>query len=426
MMRAAILCFGVAVCLIGFAPTVLRAQKSDTNEVKYESPRIQGLAKQLAKRNGNALEEFWKDMQGNAPLVEPIGEDDQKRWITFVWRGDQETRDVVILGDIPTSDATKWKLRRLGETDVWFKTSRIPKDARFGYAYGVNGGPFRPDPLNPRVFAHRSVAELADAPPQPWIIERPNVPVGTLSKHVIPSKILNEDRSIAVYTPPGYASSPSACGLLVVFDGETYGSKADALVPTPTIIDNLLAAKKIPPLVAVLVDSQTTRGRDLLCSTPFVDFLTQELVPWVRTKYRVSEEPSNVIVAGSSDGGLCAAYTAWKYPNIFGNVLSQSGNFPYVPNPRPGANIYTREYGWLTRQFVITPCLHLRFYLEVGTLESGPVVNPVAEHRRLRDVLEAKGYAVTYSEFSGGHDYLTWRNSLGDGLIALVGFGFGK
>src|SRR5262249_8979379 len=145
------------------------------------------------------------------------------------------------------------------------------------------------------------------------------------------------------------------------------------------------------------------------------------LVPWVRTKYRVNEEPAQVVLAGSSDGGLCAAYTAWRHPKVFGNVLSQSGNLPYFPNPKPSANVFTRENGWLTRQFVAAPRLPLRFYLEVGTFEAGAVVNPVAEHRRLRDVLEAKGYPVTYSEFSGGHDYLTWRNSLGNGLIALVG-----
>jgi hypothetical protein len=45
----------------------------------------------------------------------------------------------------------------------------------------------------------------------------------------------------------------------------------------------------------------------------------------------------------------------------------------------------------------------------------------VAAHRHLRDVLQAKGYEVHYSEFDGGHEVLCWRGSLAEGLIALTG-----
>ena len=34
----------------------------------------------------------------------------------------------------------------------------------------------------------------------------------------------------------------------------------------------------------------------------------------------------------------------------------------------------------------------------------------------------AKGYDVHYHEFPGGHDRLTWRGSLADGLLSLIGF----
>ena len=35
--------------------------------------------------------------------------------------------------------------------------------------------------------------------------------------------------------------------------------------------------------------------------------------------------------------------------------------------------------------------------------------------------LRAKGYAVTYREYEGGHDYVNWRSELPQGLIALFG-----
>ncbi len=38
----------------------------------------------------------------------------------------------------------------------------------------------------------------------------------------------------------------------------------------------------------------------------------------------------------------------------------------------------------------------------------------------MRDVLLARGYSVRYQENIGGHDYLSWRGSFADGLIALM------
>jgi enterochelin esterase-like enzyme len=174
--------------------------------------------------------------------------------------------------------------------------------------------------------------------------------------------------------------------------------------------------------VALLVDNMTqkARDRDLRCSTIFEKFVTQELLPWVRTHYRISRKPSDVVVAGSRDGGLFAIFVALHNSGLVGNVLAQSADLFYSPDSKATLNAYTRDGGWLTRQFVTAHLLPLQFYLEVGLLEAG-LTNPVAAHRRLRDALEAKGYIVTYSEFSGGHDPLSWRNSFGDGLIALLG-----
>jgi enterochelin esterase family protein len=64
----------------------------------------------------------------------------------------------------------------------------------------------------------------------------------------------------------------------------------------------------------------------------------------------------------------------------------------------------------------------VRFFVEIGSFEQGGgFANAVAENRRFRDVLKAKGYSVQYSEFTGGHEYVCWRGSFADGLIALAG-----
>ena len=59
------------------------------------------------------------------------------------------------------------------------------------------------------------------------------------------------------------------------------------------------------------------------------------------------------------------------------------------------------------------------FYLDVGRYESEDLMRK--SNRRLRTVLESKGYSITYQEFAGGHDYACWRGTMADGIIALVG-----
>jgi enterochelin esterase family protein len=120
-----------------------------------------------------------------------------------------------------------------------------------------------------------------------------------------------------------------------------------------------------------------------------------------------------------SYGGLAAAWCCLRRPDVFGNALSQSGSFWW------GAE-GSGEWQWLTRKYHASDRLSLRFYMDVGLLEDGRRTDPgyptmVEANRALRDVLLAKGYDVHYAEFNGGHDYVTWRGTIADGLRFLLG-----
>ncbi len=388
-----------------------------------DSPRLAALAREAQAGNSAAIQQFWEDLKGKTPLIETIPDNDRFLRVTFLWRGGAEARDLDLrfVGFAPPELEQK-PLSRLAETDVWFLTARLPVAARFTYGFTDPMGKKRgiADPLNPLKFGGRSLVELPGAPPQPWIRIQPDVPKGTLKPEKLSSEILKEERAVSVYTPAGYDPQGGPYGLLVLFDGQAYRG----VIPTPTILDNLVASKKIHPLVALLVDnvSGATRDRDLQCSAPFADFLAKELLPWARQHYRLSIDPKQTIVGGSSFGGLSAAYCAFRYPEVFGAVLSQSSSFGYYPgwiSDRDRTD--SSPYGWLTRQFVTTRKLPIRFYLEAGLFETAYPKGLLAENRRMRDVLEAKGYSIVYSEFAGGHEYLNWRGSLADGLIVLAG-----
>jgi enterochelin esterase family protein len=171
--------------------------------------------------------------------------------------------------------------------------------------------------------------------------------------------------------------------------------------------------------VAVFV-KHINREKELSCSEPFADFLAKELVPWMQKHHGVSPRGARTIVGGVSLGGLMSAYCGLRHSEVFGNVLSQSGSYHWYPGwwdkvPPPDA-----EPGWLTRQFVTTPSRAVRFYLEAGLFEDRSPLSLLAENRRFRDVLKAKGYSVDYSQFSGGHDFRGWRGSFANGLMALT------
>lgn len=405
------------------------------------SPRLATLQKALATGNRAALETFWQEVTSqSAPLIEPLAGENKFALVTFVYRGKEEIKNVLMFGGVAGTDVSKCKLRQMPGTDLWYKSYRVRKDARFTYAFSINDSlvpleelkpgdmkalmqrisTFKADPLNPKKFPGftPSLLEMPDAPPQPYVTEQASVTKGKVEKQQIKSAILNNERNIWVYTPPGYQADGKPYGLLVVFDGFTYLSA----VPTQTILDNLIAKNLIPPLVAVTVDnvSQESRGVELPCNPDFADFLARELVPMLREKYHITRDPAQTLVAGSSYGGLASTYAAFRHPEVFGNVVSQSGSYWWRPEGKED-----EEHEWLTKQIAASPKLAVRFYMDVGLMESDPTPGKgpsmVVTNRHLREVLKAKGYSVHYAEFNGGHEYVNWRGTLADGLLALIG-----
>jgi enterochelin esterase-like enzyme len=399
------------------------------------SPRLFALQKEIQGGNRAAAEAFWKEIaEKGSPLVEPVPGDSRNVLITFLWRGDASTRNVVMLGGIAGTDFAGNQMTRLPDTDFWYKTFKTRNDARFTYSISQNDSlepfektderdpaalmnrikNFKADPLNPNRFPGLlpSLVELPGAPPQQWINVRQGVPAGKIEEHKFKSAILGNERRLWVYTPPGYNPSARPLALLLMFDGGAY----TRLVPTPVILDNLIAEARIQRLVAVMVDS-VSRDAELHCNPLFADFLAKELVPWVREKYNVTSDPRHVVVGGSSAGGLAAAYGALQHPEVFGNVLSQSGAFWWTPEG-------DAESEWLARQYATSKKLQARFFMNVGLFETTHgregVPTQVVVNRHMRDVLRAKGYDLRYEEFNGGHEYLSWRGLLAEGLIFLL------
>ncbi|MGH9889624.1 MAG: alpha/beta hydrolase, partial [bacterium] len=396
---------------------------------RIDSPRILEAWRAVRAHKQGDVERWWSELRDKAPIVEPYPGDPKDALATFVFRS--KAPYVALLGG---PDFREKPLVRIGDSDLWYLTARVPADARFDYAFLATDGPpdyhvpYRkdrgldvrlakrlPDPNNPRVHNGQSRVELPGAAPQPWITAKPEVARGKVTELKLESAKLKETRRVGVYLPPGH-DPKRTYPLVIAFDGETYGLDAEAQIPLPVILDNLIAANKIPPVVAALVASGATRNRDLPGSEAFSAFVSDELVPRMRADYRAGMKPAQTVVTGSSFGGLCSAYTAFHHSDVIGNVLSNSGSFQYVLGSIENDISNSVDGGWLIRDYARAPKKPIRFYLDAGLFE----MNLLDSNRRMHEVLMAKGYSVVYAEFSGSHDYWMWRGTIADGLIALL------
>ena len=167
---------------------------------------------------------------------------------------------------------------------------------------------------------------------------------------------------------------PNPILFLLLFDEVAYlgDSKQIVLVPTPTILNNLIAEQRIPPMVALLVGNVPgQRDHELPCNPAFSHFLSSELLPWAHGLYNFTTDPRQIVIGGSSAGGLAAACAGLWRSEKFGNVLSQSGAFHWLPAKGDQATDSgtQSEPNWVARQFIASPKLALRFYLDAGSEE---------------------------------------------------------
>jgi enterochelin esterase-like enzyme len=394
----------------------------------------------------NAVEDFWKYAKSKGtPLIETITDEKQNALVTFIWRGDAETKNVFVQSNFYTWILPRRQLTNIENTDIWYKTAKVQNDARLTYQFSVNDPrlPFPDpydwfqikvnylnDPLNKNTFVYPkdeddpndsrsevSLLEMPSSPKSPYKIADEKIKKGRLEKLNFKSEILANERRIWFYTPNGYTPNKKY-PLVIYLDGVDYLNN----IPSPTILDNLIAERKIPPVVAVFVATPFGAGireKEYYGNLQFVDFMIKELIPFVNSKMSVTKKPSETTIVGLSASGVAAGFLALKNPERFGNVIMQS------PALWWGYDYYGEDGEWLTEQYINAEKKKIRFYVEIGKFEALPSTRkgrPNAFHavRHFRNILKLKGYEYFYSEFTGAHEYTNWGESLPNALIKIL------
>ena len=408
---------------------------------------------QAAEEKQDVLANFWQEVEvQGAPLMEKLEEQPEYYLVTFLYREKAETDELLLncgaLGAVPTRGIFK----QIPDTDIYYKSIFFLNQTRTQYfirrqkvfvpnyrletvkrnfqepiileeRFNTKHLIFRYDDENPEKFATISILELPDAPKQPWIQEQSDVKKGTIEEfelNYVKAKDPAKSHKISVYLPPNYSTDHKPYGIAFFFDGSWYNNKA---IPTPTILDNLIAHQKILPLIGVFI-SQQNRMVELAMNKDFAIFIVEQVIQKIRENYNVTTDPKQSIIVGMSIGGLMAAYIGLRHSNIFGKVLSQSGSFFAPEHVNPMGNPDFQIHNYLISEYVKTDRVPVDFYLEIGIYEGREMLfgppSPFFSHRHMHDVLLLKGYNVRYEEYRGGHDFTCWRGSLADGLIHLT------
>ncbi len=210
------------------------------------------------------------------------------------------------------------------------------------------------------------------------------------------------NREVNVYIPAQYVPGTPAP---LLFCHDAMGMHDQKPAPyLPTILDNMIADKRLPVMVAVMVMPSSQRSFEYdTVSGKFAEFVEAEILSAVAQKYNVtfSKDPDARATLGGSSGAAAALSMAWFHPELYRRVLAFSGTFVNLRNDPVAAPHGAWEYH---ENFIpkTTPNKPLRLWLEVGQNDNGAnsssasMRNWVLANLRMAEVLKAKGYPYQF------------------------------
>jgi len=342
------------------------------------------------------------------PLVEPGR-------CTFAWEGPAESVHLAHFGvGLPDDlrfdpvDDSKW----------WVLAVSVPNGSRLEYKLTVSdswGELMVEDPLNPNVASHpfgaNSVCEAWGYEQPLWTRFADDVPRGTFRDVGLHSAALDRHVTTSVYVPANQRPAERT-PLLVVHDGGDYLQYAAA----STVLDNLIHGRVIPPTVAAFIHP-VERLVEYADDPRHAAFVTDELVPALEQQLPLLAAPAGRCLIGASFGAVASLAAARRSPGFFGHLLLQSGSFT-------GAGVGCRrrqEALWQpVRRFVEAYVAEPLRVAERVAVTCGVYESLICENRGLVPVLERTGMDVRFFESLDGHNWPSWRDSLGVALPWLI------
>lgn len=241
-----------------------------------------------------------------------------------------------------------------------------------------------------------------------------------LKKEFIIEDLSTVSHKVWVYLPPNYTTTSKRFPVIYMhdaqnlFDAET--SYAGEWCVDETLNDYYRASKKGFIVVGVenggekRIDEYTPwsnkkygGGKGAI----YIDFLVNELKPYIDENYRTKTKARHTAIIGSSLGGLISFYGGLKYPNIFGKIGALSPSFWFSNN----------SYAFASRN---SKTKNTKLYLLIGDKEGGSMVS---DTEKMEQLLLDKGFPKenlkTKIVAGGKHTESFWRDEFLETILFL-------
>jgi enterochelin esterase-like enzyme len=183
--------------------------------------------------------------------------------------------------------------------------------------------------------------------------------------------------------------------------------------------ESLLPAEKDSITAELQIAARTKEGFTPT-SDNYLQFLVEELKPYIDSTYSTYTDRAHTFIAGSSMGGLISLYAICEYPKVFGGAACFSthwpGTFRVDNNPVPEAFVrYMRDH-------LPDPSSH-RLYFDYGDQGLDALYPPL--QTKADAVMKAKGFSeknwITRYFPGENHSERAWNKRLHIPMLFLLG-----
>lgn len=234
--------------------------------------------------------------------------------------------------------------------------------------------------------------------------------VTVLEKKFVVKGLNTNSHKIWLYLPPNYETSTERFPVIYMHDGQNLFDKKTSYAEEWEVDKTLNKLFKETRKGFIVVGIENDGEKRIEEYTPYehkkygggkgdiyIDFLADELKPYVDANYRTKINAENTAIIGSSLGGLISFYGGLKHPKVFGKIGALSTSFWFSDK----VNDFARKNGNQK---------NTKLYFLIGSKEGD---NMVSDTKNMAKLLINVGFPTnnikTKIVREGKHNETFWR-----------------